>query len=53
MTASDAGQPISEREEEPFNHDPLIALGVLVVAAVYGAVAYLRDRPRATAIRRH
>ena len=28
----------------PFDEYPLIALGVLVVAAVYGAVMYMRDR---------
>ena len=28
----------------PFNHYPLIALGVVVVALIYGAIVYARDR---------
>ena len=28
----------------PFNHYPLIALGVLVVALIYGAVVFSLDR---------
>ncbi len=37
-------QLIKPGQPAPFNHYPLIALGVLVVAAVWGAVVYLRDR---------
>ncbi|MDQ6835893.1 MAG: APC family permease [Actinomycetota bacterium] len=35
---------IKPGQPAPFSHYPLIALGVVVVAAVYGAIVYARDR---------
>ncbi|MGI8413489.1 MAG: APC family permease [Solirubrobacteraceae bacterium] len=37
-------QLIKPGQPKPFNHYPLIALGVLVVALLYGAIVYARDR---------
>ncbi len=48
LGAAAIGYPLYELikpgQPAPFSHYPLIALGVLILAAVYGAVVYLRDR---------
>jgi amino acid transporter len=36
-------QLVKPGQPAPFNHYPLIALGVLVVALIYGAIVYRRD----------
>jgi amino acid transporter len=48
LGAAAIGYPLYELvkpgQPAPFNHYPLIALGVLVVAVVYGGIVYGRDR---------
>ncbi len=48
LGAAAIGYPLYELvkpgQPKPFNHYPLIALGILVVAVVYGGIMYARDR---------
>jgi hypothetical protein len=47
LGAAAIGYPLYELvkpgQPAPFNHYPLIAFGVLVVALIYGAIVYRRD----------